>query len=152
MLIPNRTIAVDPGDKYCGVTLWEKTVCYEGKEWDPSELTWWFYQNGNQFDCLVVERFVLYAWNEKSLAGNEFKTSQLIGCLKFIARLHQLELVAQFASQGKSTYKRAPFKHWRAADWRKACAGEPIGRGHVRDSAAHMYEFLRGRGFVPKTA
>lgn len=165
LIIPQHWVSIDPGDRFVGWCRWQGTRVVEAAELSPEEcvaqLEMWtclfsvqelMFPPPHKISVCVFERFALYAWNEKSLAGNEFKTPQLIGTIKYICRRAGVETVGQFASQGKSTYKRAPFKHWSTRDWRKALGGSNIGRGHSRDALAHGYEFLRGRGYVPQTA
>ncbi len=162
MTIPDSWLSVDPGDMYVGYCRWARTQCVESHEYSPEDfinrletdvclLDAMYYgvpQNASRVSLVVYERWALYAWNQKSLAGNEFKTSQLIGTLKYICLRAGVERVGQFASQGKSTYNRAPFKHWRARDWQAALNGN-IGRGHTKDAYAHGAEFLRTRGWRP---
>lgn len=164
MIIPAMWVSIDPGDRFVGYCLWQGVKCVRSYELGPEQaigmleddtemrnvLHYGLPQGANdrRVSLVVYERFALYAWNQKSMAGNEFKTSQMIGTIKYICRRAEVEIVGQFASQGKSTYNRAPFKHWKARDWQRVLNG-PIGRGHTRDAAAHGFEFMRTRGYVP---
>lgn len=146
MNVPNRWCSLDPGDRYCGWVEWQQCTPVFSAIMSPEDTVERLESLVEKIDLLVYERFMLYAWNEKSLAGNEFRTSQLIGCVKYICNRAGIVTVGQFAAEGKMTYKREPFKHWRAADWKRAL-GTDIGAGHSRDALAHGYEFLRKQGF-----
>lgn len=149
--IPNCWVSIDPGDRHVGWAMWNNAKPIEVAEVTPElcvstleKLLGIIHPYTCQLDLIVIERFQLYAWNEKSLAGNEFKTSQLIGVVKYLANRARVELVPQYASEGKLTYNRAPFKHWKARQWPSYGMGT-----HAKDAVAHGYAFLWRRGYQP---
>lgn len=146
MTVPAQWVSLDPGDRYCGWVDWEGFKPVFSAIMSPEETVERLESSVCKIEVLVFEKFSLYAWNEKSLAGNEFRTSQLIGAVKYICNRAGVVWVAQSAAEGKSTYRREPFKHWKTRDWKQAL-GTDIGSGHSRDALAHGYEYLRKQGF-----
>jgi hypothetical protein len=55
-------------------------------------------ENVGSFTKFVIEKFTLYPWEAKNLAWDEFRTSQLIGALTFIAAVHQIDVHKQPAT------------------------------------------------------
>jgi hypothetical protein len=54
--------------------------------------------NTGKITQFVVEKFALYPWEAKNLAWDEFRTSQLIGALTFMAQVKNIGLHKQPAS------------------------------------------------------
>ncbi len=104
---PYRWVSIDPGDRHVGFATWAGPVCVGAVELTPEKCTDTLEAliACGRLQTIVYEKFALYAWNEKSMAGNEFETSQLIGVLKYLARKADLEIVGQFASVHKRIYK-----------------------------------------------
>lgn len=96
-------IAVDPGDRHVGVAFFEAETadpwaaenaleweCVDAQEWKPQE-----FEDGlasallaGDVQALVFERFRLYGDKAQEQTGSEFETSQLIGVMKFLVRIH----------------------------------------------------------------
>lgn len=148
MWVPKQWGSLDPGDRYCGWVEWQEFTPVFSAILSPEDAVERLESSVTKLELLVYEKFMLYAWNEKSLAGNEFRTCQLIGAVKYICNRAGIPVVGQFASEGKSTFRREPFKHWKARQWKQAL-GSDIGSGHSRDALAHGYEYLRKQGFKP---
>lgn len=55
-------------------------------------------ENIGPISLMVIEKFVLYPWKAKELSWDEFRTSQLIGALVFMAELHGVEVEKQAAT------------------------------------------------------
>ncbi len=151
-MIPPAWVSVDPGDRHVGWAEWEGRQCIKAVELTPEqaverleELTGIKYTSNytRRIEVLVCEKFSLYAWNEKSLAGNEFLTSQLIGCIKYICNRGGVLYVGQLASQAKSLYRTNSFKHMTATEKRRMPwwgSGE-----HAKDAWAHGMYFIKER-------
>lgn len=92
-------LAIDPGDVHVGVArfrtredgTWE---CWHTQEYDPdtfSDLLWSELINqASRPDVLVYERFVLYPHLKDQQVGSDFKTSQLIGVIRWMVRYTNL--------------------------------------------------------------
>lgn len=145
--LPASWLSVDPGDRYVGVARWAGSSCQWTEEQTPEQFAETLVDlcglltGVRLIEVLVQEKFALYGWNEKSLAGNEFLTCQMIGMTKFVCAWTGVKYVGQFAAQGKMTYRREPFKHWTAKQWQEALGG-PIGKGHTKDAYAHGAHFI----------
>jgi hypothetical protein len=110
--LPHRWVSIDPGDRHVGFATWVNDQCLDAVELTPDQCvsTLEAKLKDQVLDLIVYEKFALYAWNEKSMAGNEFLTSQLIGIFKYLASRADIEIVGQFASQHKRIYKMTWFK------------------------------------------
>lgn len=150
--IPASWVSIDPGDRHVGWAEWVGRMCQGALHLSPEECIQrledasGFPRNGRRMIELVVcEKWALYAWNEESMAGNEFLTSQLIGMIKYICNRSGVHFVGQFAAQGKLTYKRSPWREWTVREWQQALGGK-IGPGeHKKDAYAHGAAFIWGR-------
>ena len=154
--VPTSWVSIDPGDKHVGWCEWWGTECVRALHLNPEECVdrleaavGWPRGSPRMIEVVVYERWALYAWNEESMAGNEFLTSQLIGVIKYVCLRSGVHRVPQFASEGKRTYERSPWREWGIREWREALKG-PIGPGeHKKDAYAHGANFLWGRGVRP---
>lgn len=102
-----RWVSIDPGDRHVGFATWVKDDCLNAIELTPDECikTLEILLKRGILETVVYEKFALYGWNEKSMAGNEFLTCQLIGIIKYLANRHEVHCVGQFASEHKRIYK-----------------------------------------------
>lgn len=109
---PQRWVSIDPGDKHVGFATWVEDTCLQAVELTPDECikTLENFIDNKILECVVYEKFALYAWNEKSLAGNEFLTSQLIGIIRYVCHRGEVPAVGQFASEHKRIYRMSWFK------------------------------------------
>lgn len=104
---PANLVAVDPGGVHVGVALFQSDASVDGGEWrcwqtfekQPQAFEDWLAAELGRFDVLVYERFTLYEDKALSLVGSEMETSQLIGVIRYLARLHpEAALVSQPAA------------------------------------------------------
>ena len=144
MKCPDRWLSIDPGDIHVGLATWMGDECKSAIETTPEGLiaTLEYMLEGKVIDLVVCEKFALYAWNEKSMAGNEFETSQLIGVIKYLCKRHGVPYVGQFASEHKRIYKLG----WFLAMSNKEQRAMPYwGQGgHAKDA------WVAGRWFANK--
>jgi hypothetical protein len=118
---PNRWVSIDPGDRHVGFATWIDDECLDAVELTPEECikTLELLIERKGLECIVYEKFALYGWNEKSLAGNEFITSQLIGVIKYLANRAEVDCVGQFASEHKRVYRMGWFKELSRSELRE---------------------------------
>lgn len=147
---PEQWVSIDPGDSYCGWVNFNGTKPVFSIELSPWECMQRLDQVLPVLNLVVFERWTLYGWNEKSLSGNEFLTSQLIGIIKYLThKCHGVPYVGYRAMEGKATtYNRDPWKRWTTRQWQDALHG-PIGRGHTKDALAMGYSHLWNLGYRP---
>src|SRR5690349_13225582 len=109
---PFRWVSIDPGDRHVGFAAWCGDECLFAVELTPLECVKALEDKieAGHLDCIVYEKFALYAWNERSMAGNEFLTTQLIGVIKYLARTSGIDAVGQFASEHKRIYRMGWYK------------------------------------------
>jgi hypothetical protein len=112
-------IAIDPGEKHCGVAVFVAVMGEDGQprlecrlttEHTPEgmldSLKVWSALYGNSklgFDVMVVEKFVLYPEKAASLAWSEMRTVEVIGVLRERCRCEGVPFVLQPASIKKAT-------------------------------------------------
>lgn len=146
---PEQWVSIDPGDSYVGWVNFNKHQPVYSVELSPWECIERLHERLPVLNLVVFERWTLYGWNEKSLSGNEFLTSQLIGIIKYLCFIHGVPYVGYRAREGKATtYKRDPWIRWTTAQWKLALQG-PIGRGHTKDALAQGYAHLWSLGYRP---
>lgn len=146
--LPARWVSIDPGDHYVGFATWVNTECTSCLETTPEGLIskLELLCEPRVIETIVCEKWELYPWLQKSLAGNEFLTSQLIGVIKYIAKRYGQTYVGQLASQGKSTYRTTWYKSLTVADRRKLpWWGELKNGDHAKDAWAHGKYFIKHR-------
>lgn len=109
--VPFRWVSIDPGDRHVGFATWVNTDCVTALELTPRQCmtTLENLLEAQILSAIVFEKFALYAWNEKSMAGNEFLTCQLIGMIKYVADKHEIECVGFSASEHKRIYRMGWF-------------------------------------------
>lgn len=145
--LPHRWVSIDPGDRHVGFATWLEDKCLAAVELNPDQCvkTLEELMDRGTLDHLVYEKFALYAWNEKSMAGNEFITSQLIGVFKYLASRGGVPISGQFASQHKRIYRMGWFKDKTLKEKREL----PFwGHGdHAKDAWVIGQWFKRERGW-----
>lgn len=86
-------VAIDPGDKYCGVAFFERDkeskygwTCVHAQEYDPDQFCFDLAETiiDGDIEYIVYERFRLYADKAMLQTGSEFKTAQVIGVIKWL--------------------------------------------------------------------
>jgi hypothetical protein len=125
-----KRLAVDPGDVHVGWA-YDGQGAVETGEWSPEDtcniITWMMTRN--TIDELILERFNLYADKAEEQIGSSFKTSQLIGALKWIAYCFRIPVVEQGADIKTPTRNQL-----RGRKIRQIGVG-----GHARDAELHLY-------------
>lgn len=127
-------IAIDPGDVHVGWA-WRMAGVVVSGEWAytdaPTKVQSLIEtaRGDGQTVEVVIEEFVLYPGRAKEQAGSEFKTSQLIGVLKFVCERTN----TPFAMQG-ATIKKPTHAQMRAR--KLALAG---GNRHSMDAQLHLW-------------
>jgi hypothetical protein len=118
---PLRWVSIDPGDRHVGFATWQGDTCLHAIELTPDECIKALenFLDAGILEAIVYEKFALYGWNEKSMAGNEFLTSQLIGIIKYLANRHDVQCVGQFASEHKRIYRMGWYKELTAKEQRQ---------------------------------
>lgn len=159
-----RIIAIDPGDRYCGVALFNGGVCIQTVEMSPDELFHLVQQavDNATVDVIVIENFTLYPDKSGEQTGSEMLTSQAIGAVKWIVRQHN-ELVDTFAANNGGSaqlghlvelvLQAAAIKVPTTGHVRhhgiKPVSTKPGGRDHMRDAEIHGLHFImRGQGLI----
>lgn len=139
-------LAIDPGDKHVGWASWQREGNHRNAgEVTAGEPTWalldriWT-ETGTENTVLVIEEFRLYPDKAPSLSYSRLDTSELIGALKMLARLHQVPWVEQGASIKKPTKRMAKS---RAITLGAAAAGP-----HAADAELHLLHFLMKTGLL----
>ena len=109
-------IAIDPGDVHVGVA-WFRTTpegdweCWNTQEYPPdqfADMLWSTLINpASRPDVVVYERFVLYPHLKDQQVGSDFKTSQLIGVIRWMVRYtNELPLDPDDYSDGRMLMQR----------------------------------------------
>ena len=143
--LPARWVSIDPGDFHVGFATWNKRECASAIEVTPAKCETLLETlcEGRMIEVIVYEKFFLYGWNEKSLAGNEFLTCQLIGVNKYLGKRYGVHTVGQMAAIGKATYRKSWFK---ALTRREQMQLPYWGQGgHAKDAWAHGIAFIAER-------
>lgn len=106
-------IAIDPGDRWTGVAFFQRHPdgweCVDAQEFDPEEFEDALAEllildrSEGQPEYVVYEKWRLYADHAKEKTGSEFPTSQHIGVIKYLVRVHNdhVERHIQAEKQGK---------------------------------------------------
>lgn len=111
-VLPLRWVSIDPGDRHVGFAAWHEADCMYAIELDPEQCVTALINMATEgvLHHVVYEKFALYAWNEKSMAGNEFLTVKLIGKIELICDIKGIPYCGQFASEHKRIYRMGWFK------------------------------------------
>jgi len=107
MNLPARWVSIDPGDRHVGYATWDEDTCTSAIELTPETCVAALEVGllGRTIHTVVCEKWALYAWNEKSMSGNEFLTAQLIGVIKYLCGRTQVPYIGYNAGSHKSIYK-----------------------------------------------
>lgn len=167
-----RLIAVDPGDRHCGVASFSVSQartarCERSIEVTPATLVDLFEQDmfhkigqvergvlsPEPVDVFVVEQFRLYPWMAREQGYSDFPTSRLIGKLEYLAERSGTRLYLQGADIKKRSI--AQVRRWvddvpppqRGSDPEivRLSSGryDFVGRNqHCRDAVAHGWYWL----------
>jgi hypothetical protein len=153
-----RLVAIDPGDVHVG---WAEfceendgtAVCYLAEELTPEEcadrVARMLFRGEIRY--LAVERFALYADKALAQVGSEMQTSELIGVLKYLVRVHNLG-----AAGATDPWSKVECEMWiQGADIKKPIRAQMKARGierttpvgsHHGDAEEHgWYRILRGK-------
>lgn len=96
-----RMIAVDPGDVHVGVAFFEAIgdpatddnwKCVDTQEMEPDTFEDALLETflDGDIDILVYERFLLYEDKASQQTGSEFRTSQMIGVIRYLWRQQEI--------------------------------------------------------------
>ncbi len=143
--LPVAWVSIDPGDRHVGFATWAGEDCTSATEKTPEECIEFLESYGERMvlEVVVYEKFALYGWNEKSMAGNEFETCQLIGVIKYLCKRYGMHAVGQFASQAKPLYRTSWFRGLTPTEKRRM---PWWGQGdHAKDAWAHGMYFVKHR-------
>lgn len=129
-----KLIAVDPGEKHCGVAVWgvsdQRTVTL-----NPEELFVFIRDRLPKIDVLVVEAYRVYPWVDHAFAA--VATVEVIGVLRYLWKDYEGEVV--WAEQD-ATIKKPTEKILRAKGIKL------VGRNrHERDAELHGHHYLQRR-------
>lgn len=119
--LPMRWVSIDPGDRHVGFAAWHDADCMYAIELTPDQCVTALMNMAIEgvLHHVVYEKFALYGWNEKSMAGNEFETVQLIGKIKLICDIKGISYSGQFAREHKAIYRMGWYKALTAKEKRK---------------------------------
>ena len=137
----SRVVSIDPGGAHVGwcearVDSVGTVVVDHIVEMSPQESIHAAERTFPTADVVVIERFALYPDKAKMLVGSEMETSQLIGVLKYLARLNECELVIQPASIKVPT--ESLMRH---RGVRHAAVTRRVG-GHAKDAETHLFHYV----------
>jgi hypothetical protein len=136
-----RILAVDPG-MTTGVALWDSrrpSDVHVIEMSDDDFLDWvWAYQSS--FDLVVCEAFRLGSRTTGKTVEGSMRTIELIGALRFVARLKDFPLVLQqpAEAEGFSTKEKLQRVGW----WTQ-------GKEHGRSATKHLLLYLVVSGRIP---
>ncbi|HXJ63683.1 MAG TPA: hypothetical protein VNN79_08000 [Actinomycetota bacterium] len=163
--LPERKllVAVDPGDEHVGIAAFiqevdEKPVCAWTTETDPVAAADQIARmiTRDEVAVLVVERYSLYADKALAQIGSEMHTSELIGVLKYLVRVHNLKV---WAGDPKDPWATGPKQRIelaiQGASIKRGTRAQLEARGIVRvgqvkshsgDAEEHGWHFLLRNG------
>lgn len=136
----DRIVAIDPGGAHVGwcEALWDhrELLVTDVQELTPDQATSRAEVVFPHTRVVIIEKFTLYPDKSKLLVGSEMETSQLIGALKYLARLHDCLLVMQPAAIKVPTESlmRHRGTHHAAVAGRKG--------GHAKDAETHLHHYI----------
>lgn len=141
-LLPDRWVSIDPGDVHVGVTTWSGSECLRSWETTPNRMLDMLDEasDSGKLDLVVYEKFQLYGDRMGQQIGSEFKTSEMIGAMRFICRRRNVPMRRYLSSHHKAMYKlkafRPPQMPLRA--WKSYGSG-----GHAKDSECLGYYWIK---------
>jgi hypothetical protein len=96
-----KLLAIDPGEKYCGVALFtydlNDILAVLTATWDPETL-YRKLEHAVLLDRVVLERYVIYPWALKQHGFASVPTIEVIGVVKHLCKKTGLPITLQNAS------------------------------------------------------
>lgn len=122
-----RMIAIDPGDVHVGVAFFETWghpdsddgwECVDTQEITPEELEDALLETflDGDVDILVYEKFFLYEDKAMAQVGSEFRTSQLIGVIRYLWRQQEIHASAHDQAREKGKILTCELEGFTCAD------------------------------------
>ena len=106
-----KLIAIDPGDVYTGVAFFTTDeggdwYCQDAQEFSPEDFEdalaeLLYLRDGTPPPIIVYEKWRLYADHAKEKTGSEFPTSQHIGVIKYLVRVHNDHVARHEAAEAE---------------------------------------------------
>lgn len=126
-------IAIDPGDKHCGVAVFDEATgdCVKAGTFSPPALIERLERT--KHGVWVVEEFKLYPWKARQQAYSQMLTAQLIGVITYLAEKGDHDLYMQSAS-----VKKIAMGHLRATRAGVLLPGDT----HSHDAQLHGWYYL----------
>lgn len=99
-------LAVDPGEKHCGMAWWDSGVITDTRTVAPDMCVDTVHTlfARRAIDVLVCERYALYPWLLQQQGFSEVRTVEVIGVLRYLCRVHDVPFVVQNATIKKPTF------------------------------------------------
>lgn len=127
-------IAIDPGEKHCGVA-WLDNKDYGNTTLSPRGML-------RQLESLlvkgavelvIVEEFRLYPWKSNQQSFSQMQTVEVIGVIRFLCEKHKVRMVEQKPVDVKAFVpdKKLNDKGWLTGD------------RHAKDASRHLYYYLK---------
>jgi hypothetical protein len=130
-------VAIDPGEKHCGIA-WFNNGEFTAITMSPDKFLNQLHKlmlAGDNLMTLVVEEFRLFPWKSGVQAFSQMSTCEVIGVIKYLARLYNQEVVFQKPSDVKSF----------VSDNKLRQAGMLTGDSHAKDASRHLFYYLKFR-------
>ena len=126
-----NVLAVDPGAAHVGVALIREgginAIEYPAKHWLVA-----FEEIVDQFDVVVIEKFVLYPHKAAAQSWQAMTTSELIGAMRWIASKAGVEVVMQGADIKIPTRRQCQARN---IEWKNKSK-------HASDALLHLHFYL----------
>lgn len=145
-----RILAIDPGEKHCGLAYFEDTdsewhvVSSWEEEPDECVMTAYRLMTEEGLNVLVVEEFRLYPWKSEQQGFSQIKTVEVIGVLRYLhmraAALlegHGALPVTEWREQGASIKKPTA-----AICNAKGIKTTPKSNRHMKDAQLHGWYYI----------
>ena len=155
MQTPVKILAIDPGDEHVGMAEfvdrmddpdsgkmgWECTDATEATRKGFFERLDVLHARGlGTYDAIIIERFTLYPDVALSLTGQEMLTSEMVGAVEMLCRLHDVPFIKQPASWQQPT--RGMLKHLKLKSTAKRMKAGP----HAFSAELHGWAYLMRSG------
>jgi len=121
-------LAIDPGEKYCGVATKITASTKSSKE-----LLSFLRANINCYDIVVVEEFRLYPWTAKAHVWSNMPVCKLIGKIEYICEENNIRIIYQPASIKKLPFVKKIIKE----------CGLKFKSQHEKDAYMHLVYYLK---------
>lgn len=138
---PPRVLAIDPGERHCGMAWFIDGKCTQAIERLPGEciIQVRLDLEVRAIDVLVVEEYRLYPWKAAQQAFSQIKTIEVIGVLRYLFAIHGTDAMT-WVEQGASI-KEPTQGILRAKGLKKRAKGSQ----HALDAELHGYYYLMNR-------